>query len=168
MEGVWGQVGTVGPPEQHIYGLTGIWWGSRLSPGVTSALDMSATYAAVYSVVLPKAAQVVDPFHLIALANRALDSFRRRVQVEQLGHRGRRDDPLYRAHRRARQPGQADQAHRVRLPQLRELQDQGAALRRQAELARPGIDRRPVSRQAPPDSDVPLVTSCSSGREGGI
>jgi len=31
---------------------------------------MSATYAAVYSVMLPKANQVVDPFHLIALANR--------------------------------------------------------------------------------------------------
>ena len=63
------------------------------------ALDMSATYAAVYNVVLPKAAQVVDPFHVISLANRALDAIRRRVQVEQLGHRGRRDDPLYRARR---------------------------------------------------------------------
>ncbi len=60
---------------------------------------MSATYAAVYSVVLPKAAQVVDPFHVISLANRALDAIRRRVQIEELGHRGRRDDPLYRARR---------------------------------------------------------------------
>jgi transposase len=60
---------------------------------------MSATYAAVYSVVLPKAAQVVDPFHAISLANRCLDAIRRRVQIEQLGHRGRRDDPLYRARR---------------------------------------------------------------------
>ena len=48
---------------------------------------------------LPKAAQVVDPFHLISLANRSLDAIRRRVQIEQLGHRGRRDDPLYRARR---------------------------------------------------------------------
>ena len=48
---------------------------------------MSATYAAVYSVVLPKAAQVVDPFHAISLAYRDLDAIRRRVQVEQLGHR---------------------------------------------------------------------------------
>ena len=60
---------------------------------------MSNTYAAVYTVMLPKAAQVVDPFHLIALANRSLDAIRRRVQIEQLGHRGRRDDPLYRARR---------------------------------------------------------------------
>ena len=71
-------------------------WKERICFG---ALDMSATYAAVYSVVLPKAAQVVDPFHLIALANRCLDAVRRRVQSEQLGHRGRRNDPLYRARR---------------------------------------------------------------------
>jgi transposase len=71
-------------------------WKERIRFG---ALDMSATYAAVYSVMLPKADQVVDPFHLIALANRSLDAVRRRVQTEQLGHRGRRDDPLYRARR---------------------------------------------------------------------
>ena len=72
------------------------WWKERIDFG---ALDMSATYAAVYSVVLPGAAQVVDPFHVISLANRSLDAIRRRVQIEQLGHRGRRDDPLYRARR---------------------------------------------------------------------
>jgi transposase len=71
-------------------------WRLRITYG---ALDMSATYAAVYSAMLPKAAQVVDPFHAVALANRALDAIRRRVQVEQLGHRGRRDDPLYRVRR---------------------------------------------------------------------
>jgi transposase len=43
--------------------------------------------------------QVVDPSHFIGLANRALDAVRRRVQTEQTGHRGRRDDPLYRARR---------------------------------------------------------------------
>ena len=71
-------------------------WKSRI---VYGALDMSNVYAAVYSVILPKAAQVVDPFHVISLANRALDSVRRRVQNEQTGHRGRRDDPLYRVRR---------------------------------------------------------------------
>jgi transposase len=44
-------------------------WKERIRYG---ALDMSAVYAAVYMVVLPKAAQVVDPFHVIALANRCL------------------------------------------------------------------------------------------------
>ena len=71
-------------------------WKSRVTYG---ALDMSNVYAAVYSVILPKAAQVVDPFHVISLANRALDAVRRRVQTEQTGHRGRRDDPLYRVRR---------------------------------------------------------------------
>jgi transposase len=71
-------------------------WKSRVTYG---ALDMSNVYAAVYTVILPKAAQVVDPFHVISLANRALDSVRRRVQNEQPGHRGRRDDPLCRVRR---------------------------------------------------------------------
>jgi transposase len=71
-------------------------WKSRVTYG---ALDMSHVYAAVYSAILPRAAQVVDPFHVISLANRALDSVRRRVQNEQTGHRGRRDDPLYRVRR---------------------------------------------------------------------
>ena len=71
-------------------------WKERIRFG---ALDMSATYAAVYSVTLPNAPQVVDSFHAIQLANRCLDAIRRRVQTEQLGHRGRKDDPLYRARR---------------------------------------------------------------------
>jgi transposase len=71
-------------------------WKHRIRFG---ALDMSATYAAVYTVTLPRAAQVVDPFHCVQLANRALDEIRRRVQREQKGHRGRRNDPLYRIRR---------------------------------------------------------------------
>jgi transposase len=63
------------------------------------ALDMSNVYAAVYTVTLPKAKQVVDTFHCIQLANRALDEVRRRVQREHKGHRGRRDDPLFRVRR---------------------------------------------------------------------
>jgi transposase len=71
-------------------------WKARINFG---ALDMSSAYAAVYTVVLPNALQVVDPFHFIALANRCLDDVRRRVQSEQTGHRGRKNDPLYRARR---------------------------------------------------------------------
>ena len=37
-------------------------WKERIRFG---ALDMSATYAAVYTVMLPTVAQVVDPFHVI-------------------------------------------------------------------------------------------------------
>jgi len=43
---------------------------------------------------------VIDHFHAIRLANAAIDDARRRVQQETLGHRGRRDDPLYRIRRR--------------------------------------------------------------------
>ncbi|HEY1761949.1 MAG TPA: ISL3 family transposase [Acidimicrobiales bacterium] len=96
-------------------------WKSRITYG---ALDMSATYAAVYSVILPKAAQVVDPFHVISLANRALDAVRRRVQTEQTGHRGRRDDPLYRV-RRALLTGEEklDEKATARLSSLLQLGD---------------------------------------------
>lgn len=89
-------------PSRHFVDVAGFLdkqpasWKHRIAFG---ALDMSATYAAVYTVILPKTAQVVDCFHVIALANRALDAVRRRVQNEQTGHRGRRDDPLYRARR---------------------------------------------------------------------
>jgi transposase len=96
-------------------------WKERIAFG---ALDMSNTYAAVYNVVLPKAAQVVDSFHAVALANRCLDDVRRRVQTEQLGHRGRRDDPLYRA-RRALLVGEEklDSDAAGRLASLLELSD---------------------------------------------
>jgi hypothetical protein len=41
--------------------------------------------------------QVADPFHVVKLANTALDESRRRIQNETLGHRGRKDDPKYRS-----------------------------------------------------------------------
>jgi transposase len=39
---------------------------------------------------------VVDQFHAIRLANTVVDQVRRRTQQAILGHRGRRQDPLYR------------------------------------------------------------------------
>ncbi len=99
-------------------------WKERIRFG---ALDMSATYAAVYSVILPTAHQVVDPFHVISLANRCLDAVRRRVQNEQTGHRGRRDDPLYRARRvLLRGEERLDTKASERLWSLLELGDPGA------------------------------------------
>ncbi|MCA1701897.1 MAG: ISL3 family transposase [Actinobacteria bacterium] len=64
-----------------------------------ATLDLSGPYRAVFDTMLPDAIQVADPFHLIKLANAALDECRRRVQDETLGHRGRKDDPLYRCRR---------------------------------------------------------------------
>jgi transposase len=96
-------------------------WKQRIAFG---ALDMSSTYAAVYSVVLPDAAQVVDPFHLIALANRCLDAVRRRVQAERAVRRGKANDPLYRV-RRVLVMGEdkLDQEATARLWSLLELGD---------------------------------------------
>ena len=45
---------------------------------------------------LPDAVAVMDPFHVVRLAGEALDRCRRRVQQDMHGHRGRKDDPLYR------------------------------------------------------------------------
>jgi hypothetical protein len=44
---------------------------------------------------LPRTTVTVDPFHAVKLANACVDDVRRRVQRETLGHRGRKDDPLY-------------------------------------------------------------------------
>ncbi len=48
---------------------------------------------------LPEATAVMDPYHVVRLAGDALDRCRRRVQQDLHGHRGRKDDPLYRARR---------------------------------------------------------------------
>ena len=56
-------------------------WKSRITYGT---LDMSNVYAAVYTVILPKVAQVVDPFHVIS------------VRHEALRYRGRVRDPPHR------------------------------------------------------------------------
>ena len=62
-----------------------------------AVLDLSGPYRAAFDSALPDARQVADPFHVVKLANEALDEVRRRVQNQTLGHRGRNDDPLYRA-----------------------------------------------------------------------
>ena len=64
-----------------------------------ATLDLSGPYRAVFDTMLPDAVQVADPFHVVKLANHKLDECRRRVQNETCGHRGRKDDPLYRCRR---------------------------------------------------------------------
>jgi transposase len=64
-----------------------------------ATLDLSASYRTVFDTMLPAAVQVADPFHVVRLANTALDECRRRMQNDIVGHRGRRPDPLYRARR---------------------------------------------------------------------
>jgi transposase len=47
--------------------------------------------------VLPDAELVADPFHVVRHAIAQVDLARRRVQNDIFGHRGRKDDPLYKA-----------------------------------------------------------------------
>ena len=71
-------------------------WRARI---VWATLDLSGPYRSVFDTMLPDAIQVADPFHVVKLANQKLDECRRRVQNERLGHRGRKNDPLYRSRR---------------------------------------------------------------------
>jgi transposase len=71
-------------------------WRARIT---LATLDPAAGYRRALLDYLPHATLVVDHFHAIKLANRAIDQIRRRVQNQTLGHRGRKHDPLYRARR---------------------------------------------------------------------
>lgn len=71
-------------------------WRQQIRFGV---LDLSGPYRKVFDDTLDHVTQIADPFHLVKLANSKLDECRRRVQNETMGHRGRKDDPLYRARR---------------------------------------------------------------------
>ena len=83
-----GTVEAVGVDKNRCSGVgaVGVRW---------AVLDMSGPYRTAYDRVLPNALQVADPFHVIRLANQRLDEVRRRVQNDTLGHRGRKDGPLY-------------------------------------------------------------------------
>ncbi len=48
---------------------------------------------------LPEAVAVMDSFHVVRLGGKALDTCRRRVQLDTCGHRSRKTDPLYAARR---------------------------------------------------------------------
>jgi transposase len=85
-------------PDRTAKAVTG-WLGER-DPGWLAAigvvsLDPHRGYANAVGVHLGHATLVVDHFHVIKLANGVIDEVRRRVQHDTLGHRGRKDDPLY-------------------------------------------------------------------------
>ena len=62
------------------------------------AMDGFTGFKTATAEELPDAVAVMDPFHVVHLAGDALNRWRR-VQQQLHGHRGRRDDPLYRARR---------------------------------------------------------------------
>ena len=63
------------------------------------AMDGFSGFKTATTEELPDAVTVLDPFHVVRLAGDALDQCRRRVQQALHGHRGRAQDPLYRARR---------------------------------------------------------------------
>ncbi|PXY12875.1 ISL3 family transposase [Corynebacterium striatum] len=60
------------------------------------SMDGFQGYATAAGEVIPKATQVMDPFHVVRLAGDKLTKCRTRLQLETTGRRGRRKDPLYR------------------------------------------------------------------------
>ena len=62
--------------------------------GITHvAIDTSATYAKAVREALPHAQVILDRFHLVALANRAVTDYRRELAWTNRGRRGRKVDP---------------------------------------------------------------------------
>jgi len=62
----------------------------------TVCTDLHASYrSAIRRSMLAEATIVVDPFHVVRVANEMVTKCRARVQHEMHGHRGRRGDPLY-------------------------------------------------------------------------
>jgi len=63
------------------------------------ATDLVDSYRKGMAGRLDHAIKVADRFHVFRVAQRCLTRVRTRVQREQTGHRGRKDDPLYRQRR---------------------------------------------------------------------
>ena len=71
--------------------------GNAFTAGIgTATLDPFRGYANAIRDELEDATAVLDAFHVVRLGLKAMEETRRRVQQEQLGHRGRKHDPLYR------------------------------------------------------------------------
>jgi transposase len=71
--------------------------GNAFTAGVgTATLDPFRGYGNAIRDELEDATAVLDAFHVVRLGLNAMEECRRRVQQEQLGHRGRKHDPLYR------------------------------------------------------------------------
>lgn len=62
-------------------------------------MDGFAGYHSATRQSLPEATPVMDPFHVVQLAGQKVTGCRQRLQQQILGHRGRKDDLLYRGRR---------------------------------------------------------------------
>ncbi|GAA4817295.1 ISL3 family transposase [Tomitella cavernea] len=74
--------------------------GQRFRDRITVvAMDGFAGYRTATGEELPRARIVMDPFHVVQLAGEKLDRCRTRIQQATCGHRGRKNDPLYKIRR---------------------------------------------------------------------
>jgi transposase len=71
------------------------------------SMDTSATYARAARLALPNAVVVVDRFHLVALANRAVTEYRRELAWARRGRRGRKIDPEWAQRNRLLRAGES-------------------------------------------------------------
>jgi transposase len=81
------------------------------------SMDTSATYARAARLALPNAVVVVDRFHLVALANRAVTEYRRELAWARRGRRGRKIDPEWAQRNRLLRAGETltdDEANKMR------------------------------------------------------
>ena len=62
-------------------------------------MDAFAGYKRAAARQAPRAAEVLDPFHVVQLAGQKLTKVRCRLRRETAGRRGTRSDPLYRCGR---------------------------------------------------------------------
>jgi transposase len=63
------------------------------------AMDGFTGFKTAAAEEVPDAVAVMDPFHVVRLAGEALDRCRQRFQQELHGHRGMKNDPLYKVRR---------------------------------------------------------------------
>jgi transposase len=86
-----------------------------------ATLDPFHGYKNTFDDQLEDAVAVLDAFHVVKLATAVVDDVRRRVQQETTGHRGRRDDPLYRVRNilRACQKHPSDRQQATSTPMVR-------------------------------------------------
>jgi transposase len=80
------------------------------------SMDTSATYARAARLALPNAVVVVDRFHLVALANRAVTEYRRELAWARRGRRGRKIDPEWAQRNRLLRAGETltdDEANKM-------------------------------------------------------
>jgi len=85
-------------------------WRSRIT---VAALDPFRGYRTALRDQLPHAVHVVDAFHIVKLGFAVVDEVRRRVQQDQLGHRGHAGDPLFEVRRLLRRRADRLSEHNI-------------------------------------------------------